>query len=108
MSKTNRVQFLKRFSLPEDTSLSLNDISSLSGMPHEALQAVYNRGIGAWKGNPESVRLKFSFEKKKGAPRQSRLGKEQWAMARVYAFVQKTDKVYYGSDNDIREHYNLK
>lgn len=107
MSKTNRVKFLKQYGLPEDTTLSLNDIASLSGIPHEALQAVFNRGIGAWKGNPESVRLQFSFEKKKNAPRQSRLGKEQWAFARVYAFVMKTKKVYYGSDNDIREYYKL-
>jgi hypothetical protein len=107
MSKTNRVQFLKRFGLPDDTSLSLNDIASLSGMPHEALQASYNRGIGAWKTSPTSVRVKSSFDKVEKAPRTSRIGKEQWAMARVYAFVQKTKKVYYGSDNDIREHYKL-
>lgn len=104
---TNRKNFLKLHGLP-DVSLSLNDISTLSGMPVDALQAVYNRGIGAWKTNPESVRDKFSFHKTGKAPRQTKLGKEQWAMARVYAFVMKTKKVYYGADNDIREHYSLK
>lgn len=107
-AKTNRIKFLKSVGLPEDITLSLDDISNLSGIPTMALQIVYNRGIGAWKTNPESVRVQFSFDKKKKAPRQSRLSKEQWAMARVYAFVMKTDKVYYGSDNDVREHYNLK
>lgn len=107
MSKTNRIQFLKQFSLPEDTTLSLNDISSLSGIPHEALQNVYNRGIGAWKSNPTSVRLKSSFDKVAKAPRQSRIGKEMWAMGRVYAFVMKTKKVYYGADDDIRQQYRL-
>lgn len=105
---TNRKKFLKQFDLPEDTSLSLNDISTLSGIPTEALQIVYNRGIGAWKTNPESVRVQFSFHKDKKAPRQSRLSKEQWAFARVYAFVMKTPKVYYGSDDDVREAYGLK
>lgn len=76
-------------------------------MPVDALQLVYDRGIGAWKTNPESVRLQFSFHKKTNAPRASRLGKEQWAFARVYAFVMKTKKVYYGADNDIREKFGL-
>jgi hypothetical protein len=107
MAATNRKQFLKLHGLPEDTSLNLNQISILSGMPEAALQAVFNRGIGAWKGSPESVRLQFSFHKKTNAPRQSRLGKEQWAYGRVYAFVMKTKKVYYEADNDIREGFGL-
>jgi hypothetical protein len=105
---TNRKKFLTHHGLPEDTSLSLNQISILSGMPEEALQLVYNRGIGAWKTNPESVRLQFSFHKKSTAPRTSKISKEAWAFARVYAFTQKTKKVYYGSDNDIREAFDLK
>lgn len=68
---------------------------------------VFNRGIGAWKTNPESVRLQFSFHKKTNAPRQSRIGKEAWAFGRVYAFVEKTKKVYYGADSDIREAFGL-
>ena len=107
MSATNRKQFLKLHGLPDDVSLSLNDISTLSGVPVDALQMVYNRGIGAWKTNPESVRLQFSFHKKAAAPRTARLGKEQWAFARVYAFVMKTKKVYYGADDDIREKFQL-
>lgn len=107
MSKTNRIKFLEKFNLPKDTSLSLNDISSLSGMPHEALQNVYNRGIGAWKNSPSSIRMKSSFDKNPKAPRTSKIGKEQWAFGRVYAFVMKTDKVYYGADDDIRKQFKL-
>ena len=107
MSNTNRKQFLNKMGLPETTSLSLNDISTLSGIPIDALQSVYDRGTGAWKTNPESVRVQFSFHKDKKVPRQSRLSKEQWSLARVYAFVNKSKKVYYGSDNDIREKYGL-
>lgn len=76
-------------------------------MPIDALQAVYNRGVGAWKTNPESVRLVSTGEKRPDAPRQMKMGKEQWAGARVYAFVNKTKKVYYGADDDIRKHHNL-
>lgn len=105
---TNRLKFLKLHGLSPDTSLSLNDISVLSGMPEDALNAVFTRGIGAWKTNPDSVREQFTFHKKSGIPRQRRLGKEQWAFGRVYAFVMKQKKVYYGADNDIREAYGLK
>jgi hypothetical protein len=106
-SKTNRIQFLKKHGLSEDTTLSLEDIATLAGMPIMALQLSYNRGIGAWKTNPESVRMKTTFGKVPSAPRKSKLGPQQWGMARAYAFAQKTKKVYYGADNDIREYFGL-
>ena len=106
-SKTNRVKFLKNVGLPDNVSLSIEDIATLAGMPIEALQLVYNRGISAWKGNPESVRLKTTFGKVPSAPRKSKISKEHWGYGRIYAFVMKTPKVYYGSDNDIREKYGL-
>jgi hypothetical protein len=109
--KTNREAFLERFGLPETTSLSLKEIASLSGMPQKALEEVRDRGVGAWKTSVPSIRVKGSFEKNldtKAFPRKTRLGKEQWSFARVYAFVQKTDKVYYGADDDIRERYGLR
>ena len=76
-------------------------------VPYRALFEVYKRGIGAWKTNPESVRLK-SGEKNYSASRAGKMGKEQWAMARVNAFLEKRDTVYYGSDNDVREKFKLK
>jgi hypothetical protein len=106
-SKTNRIKFLNSVGLPDNVSLSIEDISALSGIPTEALQISYNRGISAWKNNPQSIRLKTTFGKVPSAPRKSKIGKEQWAMGRVFAFVQKTPKVYYGSDNDIREKFGL-
>lgn len=76
--KTHKRNFLKTHGLPEDTSLSLEDISALSGVPTAALQIVYNRGVGAWKTNIESVRLKKDFSKNPNTeayPRGARLGK---------------------------------
>jgi hypothetical protein len=106
---TNKKKFLKLHGLPEDTSLSIEDISNLSGIPTEALQIVGNRAVGAWKGNIASVRLKSgekNYDTKK-YPRQTRMSKEQWMGGRIYAFVMKTKKVYYGSDNDVREAFGL-
>jgi hypothetical protein len=81
--------------------------SIIHRIPYQALQQVYNRGIGAWKSNPESVRL-MSGEKNYSSSRKGKMSKEQWAYARTAAFIDKKPSVYYGSDNDIREKYNLK
>lgn len=49
-------------------------ISKLTGIKRSALQKIYNKGIGAFKTNPSSVRPNVK-------------SKEQWAMARVYSAV---------------------
>ena len=77
-----------------------------SGIPIGALKAVYDRGIGAWKNNPESVRL-MSGEKNYSASRAGKMPKEMWAMSRVNAFIAKKPTVYTGADNDIRKKYHL-
>lgn len=91
----NSVAFKKKHGIPAGDSLSLKEIAELSKMPLKALQEVYNKGIGAYKTNPSSVRAQVKSA-------------EQWAFGRVYAFVQKTKKVYYGADDSIREKYKLK
>ena len=104
---TNRLKFLKIFDLPSDTSLSLEQIAELSGMPKSALQEVYNRGIGAYKTNPQSVRMKGTFQKNVNAPMSMKLSAEQWGFGRVYAFVMGTKKVFEGADKDIVKKYKL-
>lgn len=104
---TNRTAFLKRHGLPADTSLSLHEIASYAGMPVGALRKVYEKGLGAYHTNPESVRVKGSFKKDPSAPLSRKLSPQQWAMARVYAFVQKTPKVFFKADREIAEAYRL-
>lgn len=104
---THKHNFLRKHRLPLDSTLSLKEISVLSGYPVAALQEVYNRGSGAWETNPSSVRLKKDFSKNYNMakyPRSARLGKEQWAMARVYSFVDK-GRTYYTADKDIATKY---
>lgn len=104
---THRENVLKKLNLPTDTHLSLTALSKLMGVPTKGLQEVYNRGVGAWKSNPQSVRLKKDFSKNPNLasfPRSARLTKEQWAFARVYSFLDK-GKTYYTTDNDIAKQY---
>ena len=102
---TNREQVLRKLDLPKDTSLSVKELSSLLKIPKKALQEVYNRGVGAWKTNPESVRL-LSGEKNYSASRTGKMSKEQWAMARVYSFVNK-GTTFHTTDSDIARRYDL-
>ena len=71
---TNKEKFNKKYKQPKDASNSLAKIAKLSGIKKSALQKIYNKGIGAYKTNPGSVRPNVK-------------SKEQWAMARVYSSV---------------------
>ena len=86
MTISHKAKFNKKYGQPADKSNSLADIARLTGIKRSALQKIYNKGVGAWKGNPQSVRLK-SGKKAPSAPRSAKMGKEQWAMARVYSAV---------------------
>jgi hypothetical protein len=66
------------------------------------LQEIFNRGVGA-HANLGSVRLKSDFSKNpdtKKYPESARLTKEQWAMARVYSFLNK-GTTYKTTDADL-------
>lgn len=108
MVVTNRLAYFKKMGLPSDSSFSLAELSKISKYPIAALQEVYNRGIGAYKGNPQSVRLKGSFQKGVSAPMSQKLSKEQWAMGRVYALLNKAPTVFKIADADIVKKYGLK
>lgn len=104
---THRENVLRRLGLPTDEGLSLRELSLYTGTPLKALEAVRDRGVGAWKSNPESVRLKGTFAKNPDLgryPRSARLTKEQWGMARVYSFLDR-GTTFRTADADIaREH----
>jgi hypothetical protein len=104
---TNREAFLKRHGLPRTTSLSLPEIASYAKMPVAALRKVYEKGLGAYHTNPESVRVEGTFTKDPSAPLSRKLSPQQWAMGRVFAFVMKTNKVFYKADREIAEKYRL-
>lgn len=63
---------------PGDTAHSLPAIAKISGIPIGRLRKVYSRGVGAYWTNPTSVRPHVTSP-------------EQWAQARVYAFVHKVN-----------------
>jgi hypothetical protein len=94
MPVINSIAFKKKHGISVDEGLSLMEIAKLSGMPRRALQEVFDRGIGAYKTNPESVRPMVKSP-------------EQWAFARVYSFVMKRKSTFGGADKDIAVKYKL-
>ena len=95
--ETYREKFYEAYKV-EPKSYSLEELSKISKVPKSILQEVYNRGIGAYKTQPKSVRLQHSFVKNVDAPMSAKLSKEMWAMARVYSFLMGNPK----HDNDLR------
>jgi hypothetical protein len=107
MTLTNKQQFFKKNKIPADASLSLEEIATIARMPLRALKEVDAKARGAYSTNINSVRLKSNYAKNVVAPRSQKLSINQWAFARVYAFVNKSKKVFYGADRHIAEKYNL-
>lgn len=94
MGLTHKQRWNRRHGFPRDEAHTLARLARVSGLPRRTLQAVYNRGVGAYRTNPTSVRLRGSFAKDASprVPLARRLSKEQWAVARVYAFLNKLEE----------------
>ena len=108
MSKTHREQWNLRHGFPKDKSHSIASLLAReSKYPVSTLREVYNRGVGAHATNPGSVRKKGTYKKNVKAPMSSKLSKEQWGYARIYAFLNKIEtKQALNHDVDLRRRRN--
>ncbi len=88
MVTTNKMKFNKRFKQPLQQANSKSDIVKLTGIPLRILNDVFDRGVGAYKTNPQSVRKSVKSP-------------EQWAYARVYSFVMKQPGTWGKADKDL-------
>lgn len=109
MVKSHRLQVLKRLGLKPDDSPSIPELARLAKVPVAALREVYSRGEGAYSSNLGSVRLKSDFSKNPDVgrfPASARLSMAQWAMARIYSFLNK-GKTYTTADAGIARKYRI-
>jgi len=81
MGLTYKQRYNKKYGFPRDKSHSLSAIAKKTGYKKSGLQTIYNKGVGAFKTNPGSVRPQVKSA-------------EQWAMARVYAAIDPSSKAY--------------
>lgn len=71
---TYKQKFNKKYGFDKDDSHSLPEISKLTGYKLSGLKIIFDKGVGAYKTNPQSVRPNVKSP-------------EQWAYARVYSAV---------------------
>jgi alkyl sulfatase BDS1-like metallo-beta-lactamase superfamily hydrolase len=74
MVYTYKNRFNKKYGFEPDQSHSLEEIAKITGYKLSGLKTIFNKGIGAFKTNPASVRPQVKSA-------------EQWAQARVYSAV---------------------
>ena len=74
MGYTYKQQFNKKYNQKLNQPNSLEDISKLTGYKLKGLKNIFDKGIGAYKTNPQSVRPSVKSP-------------EQWAYARIYSAV---------------------
>ena len=81
MPQTYKQKFNKKHKQPLNKSNSLKEISDLSGYKLSGIKTIFEKGKGAYKSNPQSVRPHVKSA-------------EQWGYARVYASVNPKSKSY--------------
>ena len=99
MTLTNKQKFNKKYGFKLSEPHSKQEISKLSGVSMKVLNKVYDRGLGAHKSNPQSVRS-VSGKKVGGSSLKGKMSAQQWAMSRIYSYVMK-GRTYYTADKDL-------
>ena len=98
---THRVQWNRRNGYKDSKSHTIRELARITRISKTILNKVYKRGIGAHATNIASVRMKGSFQKNPKASAKFKLSANQWAMARVYAFLNKLEKGNLNHDCDL-------
>jgi hypothetical protein len=74
MVKTYKNKFNEKYGFPADASHSIQEIARLTNHKVSGLKTIYEKGMGAYRSNPSSVRPSVKSP-------------QQWAMARIYSAV---------------------
>ena len=100
---SNKNKFNKKYGFKLDEGHSKAEISRLTGIPRSILDQVFDRGVGARKTNPESVRSATTGKKVGGRSLKGKMSAEQWGYGRVYSFVMKQPGTWGRADKDLAE-----
>ena len=105
---TNKERFNKKYDFPKDKGHSKAEISRLTGIPVSILNQVYDRGVGARRSNPQSVRSATTGKKVGGASLKGKMSAAQWGQARIYSFVMKSPGTWSKADKDLADKVRAK
>ena len=67
-------KFNKKYGFDKDASHSIAEIAKLTGYKKAGLEIIYDKGIGAYRTNPQSVRPQVKSPM-------------QWGISRIYSAV---------------------
>jgi len=103
MVVSNKQKFNKKYGFPKDAPHSKAEISRLTKIPRSILDDVYDRGVGARRNNPQSVRSANTGKKIGGRSLKGKMSANAWAMGRVYSFIMKAPGTWGGADKDLAD-----
>jgi hypothetical protein len=108
MVVTNKDRYNTKYGFPKGTSHSKRDISKTTGIPMSILNEVYDRGLGARRSNPQSVR-RVSDGKKTGTNTlKGKYSGPAWAQSRIFSFVMKRPGTWGKADKDLADKVKAK
>jgi hypothetical protein len=81
MVLTYKQQFNKKYGFKLNEPHSLKEIAKITGYKYKGIKTIFEKGEGAFKSNPQSVRKNVTSP-------------QQWGYSRVYASVNKNSKAY--------------
>ena len=81
MVQTYKMRFNKKYGFPANEPHSLREIAKITGYQYKGIKTIFEKGEGAYKSNPQSVRKNVKSP-------------QQWAYARVYASVNPSSKAH--------------
>jgi hypothetical protein len=79
MVLTFKQKFNKKYGFKLNEPHSLKEIADITGYKYSGIKTIFQKGKGAYKSNPQSVRPNVKSP-------------EQWGMARLYASVSPGSK----------------
>jgi len=103
MVVTNKNRFNSKYGFKKDEPHSKAELVKITGVPKRILDAVYDRGLGARRSNPESVRSVSDGKKRGGKSLKGKMSGNAWAMGRIYSFLTKQKGTWSGADKDLAD-----
>jgi hypothetical protein len=87
MVETNKQKFNKKYGFEKNASHSIKEIASKAGISYRNALKIVEKGKGARKSNPQSVRSVSDGKKRGGASLRGKMSAQQWGIARLYSAV---------------------
>jgi hypothetical protein len=103
MVVSNKNKFNAKYGFPRDQGHSKAEISRITKIPRSILDDVYDRGVGARRNNPQSVRSATTGKKVGGRSLKGKMSANAWGYSRIYSFVMKGKGTWHRADKDLAE-----